>query len=191
MIVAGATTSYEIMITLDELSSPIGPLTLAEKDGRVCLLHFGSRSAPARATLARWYPDEPIGRGLRADLRRTLDAYFAGDLDALDRIDVEMNGTPFQRRVWDALRRIAAGTTTSYGALARSVGEPSAVRAVGAANGANPVAVIVPCHRVIGSNGSLTGYGGGLDRKKWLLAHEARHSGLFAVRGERTGPRRS
>ncbi len=168
------------MLSIAELSSPVGPLTIAEKDGRVCVLHFGSGPGPVRATLGRWYPDEPIGRGVRPELRRTLDAYFAGDLAALDRVDVEMNGTPFQRRVWHALRRIEAGTTTSYGALARTVGEPSAVRAVGAANGANPVAVIVPCHRVIGSNGSLTGYGGGLDRKKWLLAHEARHSGLFA-----------
>src|SRR5262245_58948305 len=121
------------MLTLGELSSPVGPLTIAEKDGRVCLLHFGSRTAPVGATLGRWYPDEQIARGVRSDLRRTLDAYFAGDLDALDRIDVEMNGTPFQRRVLKALRTIAAGTTTSYGALARTVGEPSAVRAVGAA----------------------------------------------------------
>jgi methylated-DNA-[protein]-cysteine S-methyltransferase len=167
------------MLAIDEFSSPVGPLTIAEKDARVCLLHFGSRPGPVRATLGRWYPEERIARGVRLELRRTLEAYFAGDLAALDRIDVEMNGTPFQRRVWDALRRIEAGTTTSYGALARRVGEPSAVRAVGAANGANPVAVIVPCHRVIGSNGSLTGYGGGLERKKWLLAHEAQHSGLF------------
>jgi methylated-DNA-[protein]-cysteine S-methyltransferase len=168
------------MLTVEELLSPIGPLTVAEKNARVCVLHFGKRAAAVRSTLGRWYPNEPVGRGVRVDLRLTLQAYFDGDLAALDRVDVELNGTAFQRRVWEALRGIEAGTTTSYGALARTVGEPAAVRAVGAANGANPVAVIVPCHRVIGSNGSLTGYGGGLERKKWLLAHEARHSGLFA-----------
>src|SRR5437867_9555985 len=138
------------MLTIDELSSPVGPLTVAEKDGRVCVLHFGRRAAPVRATLARWYPRQPIGRGVRVDLRRTLEAYFDGDLAALDGVDVELNGTPFQRRVWEALRTIGAGTTTSYGALAKQVGAANAVRAVGAANGANPVAVIVPCHRVIG-----------------------------------------
>jgi len=101
-----------------------------------------------------------------------LTRYFAGETDALDVIDVEMNGTSFQRRVWAALRDVKAGTTVSYGEIARRIGAPSAVRAVGAANGANPVAIVVPCHRVIGGNGSLTGYGGGLERKQWLLRHE-------------------
>ena len=108
-----------------------------------------------------------------------LDEYFAGHLAVLDEIPVELNGTSFQQRVWNALRAIRAGTTSSYGSLARTIGAPSAVRAVGAANGANPVALIVPCHRVIGSNGSLTGYGGGLDRKRWLLQHEGVAVGLF------------
>jgi len=102
----------------------------------------------------------------------SLDAYFAGDLTAIDDVPVATNGTPFQRTVWAALRRIPAGTTTSYGALAASIGYPSAMRAVGLANGANPVAIIVPCHRVIGADHSLTGYGGGLPRKRWLLEHE-------------------
>ena len=101
-----------------------------------------------------------------------LTRYFGGEIGALDTIAVELNGTPFQKNVWQALRRIPGGTTISYAELAKRIGEPSAVRAVGTANGANPVAVIVPCHRVIGSNGRLTGYGGGLDRKQWLLAHE-------------------
>jgi methylated-DNA-[protein]-cysteine S-methyltransferase len=101
-----------------------------------------------------------------------LTRYFNGSLSALDGIGVELNGTPFQRRVWDGLRRIRVGTTCSYADLARSVNAATAVRAVGAANGANPVALVVPCHRVIGANGSLTGYGGGLDRKRWLLQHE-------------------
>ena len=105
-------------------------------------------------------------------LTEKITRYFAGELDAIDRIPVETGGTAFQREVWRALREIPCGTTTSYGALAKRIGRPAAVRAVGLANGANPVAVVVPCHRVIGSNGSLTGYGGGMERKRWLLDHE-------------------
>jgi methylated-DNA-[protein]-cysteine S-methyltransferase len=93
-------------------------------------------------------------------------------LDAIDDIQVEMNGTPFQKRVWEALRHVPAGRTATYSEIAAAIGSPAAVRAVGAANGANPVAVVVPCHRIIGSNGTLTGYGGGLKRKEWLLRHE-------------------
>lgn len=104
--------------------------------------------------------------------RRSLQAYFEGDLDAVTGQPTATNGTDFQRTVWDALRRIPAGHTVSYGALAVRIGRPTAMRAVGLANGANPIAIVVPCHRVIGANASLTGYGGGLDRKRWLLAHE-------------------
>ena len=105
--------------------------------------------------------------------------YFAGDLGAIDALPVETGGTPFQREVWRALREIPCGSTTSYGNLAEHIGRPAAVRAVGLANGANPIAVVVPCHRVIGSNGSLTGYGGGIERKRWLLDHEKGRPGLF------------
>jgi methylated-DNA-[protein]-cysteine S-methyltransferase len=98
--------------------------------------------------------------------------YFRGQLDALDALPVDTGGTPFQRRVWKVLRTIPAGTTLSYLEVARRVGAEAAVRAVGAANGANPVAIVIPCHRVIGANGRLVGYGGGLDRKRWLLGHE-------------------
>ncbi len=117
-----------------------------------------------------------------AAIRRALRDYFAGDLTATDTIPVAMHGTPFQRDVWAGLRTIRAGTTLSYGALARQLGRPKAVRAVGLANGANPVAIVVPCHRVIGADGSLTGYGGGLDRKRWLLAHEGIVLGKAAAR---------
>jgi methylated-DNA-[protein]-cysteine S-methyltransferase len=102
-----------------------------------------------------------------------LAAYMGGDLAAIETLDVETAGTEFQRKVWQGLREIPVGTTTSYGALAKRIGHPSAVRAVGLANGANPIGIVVPCHRVIGSDGSLTGYGGGLERKRWLLRHEA------------------
>ncbi len=161
------------MLELATYDSPIGALTLATRGGRVCLLHFGVDGAEIRRTLARWYGAEPIvERPDPAGAIGVLQAYFDGNVRALDEVPVEMNGTPFQKRVWEALRDVKAGTTAAYADIARAVSAPSAVRAVGAANGANPVAVIVPCHRIVGSNGSLTGYGGGLERKRWLLQHE-------------------
>jgi methylated-DNA-[protein]-cysteine S-methyltransferase len=160
------------MILVHTFESPIGPLTVAERAARVCLLHFGPDEPAIDRMFDRWYPGEMRTRQPMPGISTALQGYFDGDIAALDGIAVELNGTPFQKNVWQALRRIAAGTTISYSELARRVGDPAAVRAVGTANGANPVAVIVPCHRVIGSNGSLTGYGGGLDRKQWLLAHE-------------------
>ncbi len=102
-----------------------------------------------------------------------LSRYFAGELTAIDTLPVQTGGTPFQREVWRALRTIPCGTTISYGQLAEHISRPKAVRAVGLANGANPIGVVVPCHRIIGANGSLTGYGGGIERKSWLLKHEA------------------
>jgi methylated-DNA-[protein]-cysteine S-methyltransferase len=158
---------------LSTIASPVGELTLAARDGRLCMLHFGGDGPDARRTLERWYRDTPIDRDPDpAGAVTALAKYFAGDLIALDAIEIELNGTPFQRRVWEALRTVRAGTTRSYADLARTINAASAVRAVGAANGANPVALVVPCHRVIGTNGSLTGYGGGLERKRWLLQHE-------------------
>ena len=103
---------------------------------------------------------------------RALQAYFDGDLVAIDSLLIRTNGTDFQRAVWEALRHIAPGETISYGMLAARIGQPAAMRAVGLATGANPIAIVVPCHRVIGKNGALTGYGGGLERKRWLLTHE-------------------
>ena len=103
-------------------------------------------------------------------------AYFEGEITAIDKLPTATNGTGFQREVWAELRRIPPATTISYGQLAERIGRPKAVRAVGMANGSNPVGVVVPCHRVIGSNGKLTGYGGGLHRKEWLLRHEAQYA---------------
>jgi methylated-DNA-[protein]-cysteine S-methyltransferase len=108
----------------------------------------------------------------RATVRDGLSRYFAGEVTTIEVIPVATAGTAFQRDVWAALRKIPPGTTLSYGALARTIGRPRSVRAVGLANGANPIGIIVPCHRVIGADGSLTGYGGGIERKRWLLAHE-------------------
>jgi methylated-DNA-[protein]-cysteine S-methyltransferase len=141
--------------------------------GRLSILEFIDSDAPP--------PDLPTARGRIAG---RLAAYFRGDLDALDSIEVEPSGTPFQLRVWEALRRIPVGETRSYLAIAIELGAPTATRAVGAANGRNPVAVVLPCHRVIASSGALQGYGGGLWRKEWLLRHErALPPGLF----DRTG----
>jgi methylated-DNA-[protein]-cysteine S-methyltransferase len=127
---------------------------------RVHALGARSESALVRAT-------DPGG------LSSALAAYFAGDLAAIDGLPLaEAIGTPFQRAVWGALRAIPCGETRSYGEQARAIGRPSAVRAVGLANGANPICIVVPCHRVIGSTGALVGYGGGVERKRWLLAHE-------------------
>jgi methylated-DNA-[protein]-cysteine S-methyltransferase len=112
------------------------------------------------------------------NLTGAIDNYFAGDLTAIDTLPVKTAGTPFQREVWLALRKVKCGTTVSYGKLAEQIGRPTAIRAVGLANGANPIGLVVPCHRVIGSNGSLTGYGGGMERKRWLLEHESKNQPL-------------
>ena len=166
----------------DRTSTPVGEMNLV-CDGEGCLHLYGwyeHSKLPSRFSDATPRRD-PFG------LSTAMGDYFRGDVTVIDKLPVVFSGTPFQVKVWNALRTIPAGQTTSYGALAKEIGEPKAVRAVGLANGANPVAVIVPCHRVIGSDGSLTGYGGGLERKKWLLAHEAQHAaqGLFAKESTR------
>ena len=155
------------------MPTPIGRLMVAAHDDRLCLVHFDSTDAAARKTLSRWYPDERVTTARDpAGAVTVLTSYFEGEVNALDGVQVEMNGTPFQLRVWGALRSVRAGVTASYMDIARRIRAPKAVRAVGAANGANPIPIVVPCHRIIGSSGSLTGYGGGLDRKRWLLRHE-------------------
>ena len=168
------------VLALTTLESPIGPLTIVARGSKVCLVHFGKPSAYVRTALSRWYPNGQVTETKDAGgARGVLTRYFDGDLASLDEIEVELHGTEFQQRVWMALRSVPAGTTASYSELARRVGAPAAVRAVGAANGSNPVAVVLPCHRIIGSNGSLTGYGGGLHRKRWLLNHEGVNRSLF------------
>ena len=162
---------------IDHCTTPIGRLAVvADEDGRLRAVHFADHQGRMEYELRRMYGEHGFVLEAARDpsgLRSALDAYFAGDLRIIDRLPVETGGTPFQRSVWAALRTIPCGTTLSYAALARQIDRPAAVRAVGLANGSNPVAVVVPCHRVIGSNGTLTGYGGGMERKRWLLAHEA------------------
>ena len=160
-------------IDLAEFHSPIGTLTLAVRDRALCALVFADGWRDRRARLEHRFGAVELRRADDpAHVLSALAAYFEGDLHVLDGIAVDAGGTPYQRAVWDALRRIPPATTVSYGAIARALGRPAAVRAVGTANGANPVGIVVPCHRVIGADGTLTGYAGGLERKRWLLAHE-------------------
>jgi methylated-DNA-[protein]-cysteine S-methyltransferase len=161
--------------TLARLPSPIGVLLAAtDASGALRALDWEDYAPRMRTLLRRQYgPGAAFVAGpAPAAVSRALADYFDGALEALDGLRVATAGTPFQRRVWAALRQIPVGSVTSYGALAERIGHKTAVRAVGAANGANPIGIVVPCHRVIGADGTLTGYGGGLERKRWLLAHE-------------------
>ena len=158
--------------TFTRFPSPVGELILTASETALKGVFFPvrrNRSAPE----AGWVEDD--GRGpagaLLAAVRRQLTEYFEGTRTTFD-LPLDGTGSTFERRVWDLLRTIPYGATTSYGALARRLGDPRATRAVGAANGKNPIPIIVPCHRVLGARGELTGFGGGLDRKRWLLEHE-------------------
>jgi methylated-DNA-[protein]-cysteine S-methyltransferase len=162
----------------DRIASPIGTmLVIHDAEERLRALDFHDFEPRMRRLLRLHYGK--AGEHFVMQNRQTppaiaeaLAGYFAGDLAAIDAVPVSTAGTAFQREVWTALRQIRPGTTLSYGALAQKLDRPKSVRAVGLANGANPIAIVVPCHRVIGSDASLTGYGGGLDRKRWLLSHE-------------------
>jgi len=176
------------------ISTPLGDMLALASDEGLCALEFtGPRKRPStssgrsaaldgrltrlEARLRRHFPPHEIvdrETPAIARTRRWLAAYFAGTSAEIGDLPLDMRGAAFEKRVWKALTRIPPGETTSYGAIAKALGSAGASRAVGAANGANPIAIIVPCHRVIGSSGSLTGYGGGLDRKTWLLDHERR-----------------
>lgn len=159
-------------LTLDRVPTPIGvALVVTDEAGVLRAFNWTDYEPAMLAWIGRRYPKARLVEG-EGPLRATFDAYFAGQTDAFETIAWEGAGTAFQRQVWAALCTIPAGETWSYAQLAERIGRPTAVRAVGLANGSNPVALVVPCHRVIGSNGSLTGYGGGLHRKRWLLEHE-------------------
>jgi methylated-DNA-[protein]-cysteine S-methyltransferase len=161
-------------LQIDLVPSPIGAVLLVTDGTKLVSLDFEGFEPRLHALLAKRYGSgyrlvetrDPLGFSGR------IAAYFAGDAAGLDEIPVETGGTDFQRSVWLGLRRIPSGAVMSYGALAAALGRPKASRAVGYANSLNPIAIVLPCHRVIGSNQSLTGYAGGLDRKQWLLAHE-------------------
>ncbi len=158
------------MSVYTHVDSPIGRLLLCS-DGTVLTgLHMDVADCPVPGEA--WTED--AGAGPLPEVARQLDQYFAGQRREFD-LPLRLHGTPFQRRVWQALVEIPYGVTWSYGELARRIDQPSASRAVGLANGRNPISILVPCHRVIGADGTLTGYGGGLERKQWLLAHEGLH----------------
>lgn len=182
------------------IPTPIGPLVLFACDRALCGLDFAHRkdrvAALRRDLAARFGSFETRSRECPAGVRDRIDAYFAGDVSALDPVEVDVAGTPFQERVWRALRRIPAGRTRSYAEIAAGIDAPRAVRAVGSANARNPVSLVIPCHRVIASDGTLGGYGGGLERKRWLLEHEAAAVGSAgglagACRLSESGARRS
>lgn len=161
-------------LRLDRLATPIGEsLIVTDEAGCLRALDWADREADmARLLRLHYGPMVPEPGAAPANVRRLLGRYFEGDLPCLGAIEWRTAGTPFQRAVWAALTTIAPGETFSYGALATKLGCPKAVRAVGLANGSNPISIVVPCHRVIGTNGALTGYGGGIERKRWLLNHE-------------------
>lgn len=165
-----------LLFLLERVETPLGEmLVITDESGRLRALDWKDYEEDMHRLMRRHYRDT------RIDLQETRDmspatqavlSYFDGELSSIDRLEVATGGTAFQREVWAALREIPAGQTISYLELAKRVGRPAAVRAVGMANGANPISIVVPCHRVIGSNARLIGYGGGLQRKRWLLQHE-------------------
>jgi methylated-DNA-[protein]-cysteine S-methyltransferase len=159
---------------LCRIDSPIGQVEMVIADGALEMLDFRDEEGDRfERFAARRYPDGlPPERTDRSGIAEAVAAYFAGDRAAIDDLPANPRGTPFQETCWRALRTIPNGTTISYRQLAERIGRPTATRAVGLANGQNPVSLVVPCHRVIGADGSLTGYGGGLPRKLWLLRHE-------------------
>jgi methylated-DNA-[protein]-cysteine S-methyltransferase len=173
--------SEVLRLLCDRMDTPIGELLIAaDEDGNLRALDWADYEERMLRLLCNQYGKDrfrleparnPHGLG------DAMDRYFGGAIEAIEGIAVKTKGTEFQRSVWSELRRIPGGESISYGKLAGQIGRPKAVRAVGLANGSNPIGIVVPCHRVIGANGSLTGYGGGLERKRWLLEHERRHVG--------------
>lgn len=165
-----------LLLLTDRIKTPIGVLgVVADENGALRAVEWTDHEDRMHLSLRLHYGKD--GYALKPDrnpagLSAALRAYFGGEVAAIDQLRVATGGTEFQKSVWRALRAIPCGETISYATLAERIGRPTAIRAVGHANGDNPISVVVPCHRVIGTNGSLTGYGGGIERKRWLLAHE-------------------
>jgi methylated-DNA-[protein]-cysteine S-methyltransferase len=170
-------------LSLDRWTSPLSTLLLVtDDDGVLRALEFEDHEERMHRLLRLHYGSYALrdGKAPRS-IKQCLTDYFRGEIDGIDEVPVATNGTEFQRDVWKALRAIPAGHPISYGRLAANIGRAGASRAVGAANGANPIAVVVPCHRVIGANGTLTGYASGLQHKRWLLDHEQRFAGRSSM----------
>jgi methylated-DNA-[protein]-cysteine S-methyltransferase len=166
-----------LKLLIDRIDTPIGEmLIVSDHDGNLRAVDWADHEIRMRRLLRLHYGDNGFKLAPTRNpngLTSAISRYFAGKLTAIDALPVQTAGTPFQREVWRALREITCGTTASYTTLAERIGRPNAVRAVGLANGSNPVGIVIPCHRVLGANGSLTGYAGGMERKRWLLEHEA------------------
>ena len=166
-----------MQLLFDEIDSPIGMVLIAVDDGKLCALDFAGDETRMEALLEKRYGSGIFRQGMvkkpnPCGFSDKVRHYFAGELSALETIPVATGGTAFQQACWQALRHIPPGSTASYGEQAARLSNPKAVRAVGRTNGLNPVALVLPCHRVVGANGTLTGYAGGLWRKEWLLKHE-------------------
>ncbi|RCS23431.1 methylated-DNA--[protein]-cysteine S-methyltransferase [Phyllobacterium salinisoli] len=173
-----------VSLAIKTVETPLGPLMLvADDEGFLRAADFADYESRMLRLLDRRIGQSRytlLGGNVPVAITSALNAYFAGALDAIRHIPLRTNGSTFQNRIWTALRAIAPGHSMSYSALARELGCPQSARAVGHANGANPFSIIVPCHRLVGANGSLTGYAGGIERKRWLLDHEARNAALGA-----------
>jgi methylated-DNA-[protein]-cysteine S-methyltransferase len=185
-------TSRTQRFVLERLATPLGEaLMVVDERQQLRALDWDDHAGRMQRLLHIHYGADVTllpGRGPR-EIRACLQAYFGGEVDALNALQVATHGSVFQKAVWAELRRVPAGQTVSYGELARQLGRPNACRAVGLANGANPISLVVPCHRVVGADGSLTGYAGGLLRKRWLLAHEqAKNVAVRAVDDRRVLP---
>jgi methylated-DNA-[protein]-cysteine S-methyltransferase len=159
-------------LEMDSFQSPLGQVILIARGFELVFVDFEGNEKRMRRLLEARFGVYQLKKSSLPEFKSKLEAYFAGDCDAVNDLKVSTGGTEFQARVWQALREIPTGQTMSYGALAEKLNKPGASRAVGMINGLNPISIVLPCHRVIGANGTLTGYAGGLERKKWLLKHE-------------------
>jgi methylated-DNA-[protein]-cysteine S-methyltransferase len=172
------------ILQLERMHSPIGTLLIVVDGEQLCSLDYEEYEQRTRTLLQRRYGSFTLVPATNLHgISDQLKAYFVGDYSALDTIPISIGGTAFQQQVWLALRAIPVGATLSYGELAAKLGRPKAYRAVGATNALNPIAIVLPCHRVVGSDASLTGYAGGLERKQWLLEHEGARPGKMTKNG--------
>lgn len=166
-----------MQLAVERIITPIGPLLITHDGEALANIAFADREERRAKELERDFPNADVKRARKAShFAAALARYFEGEIRAIDKLPVLNFGTAFQRQCWKALRRVPPGTTRTYGDHARAIGRPAAPRAVGAANGFNPISIVVPCHRLIGARGSLVHYGGGLERKRWLIDHEAHHA---------------
>jgi methylated-DNA-[protein]-cysteine S-methyltransferase len=172
----------QAVIALFSHPTPAGEVRIASRAGKVVGLSFLDSWERTERHLLRRFPDEKHRDGAgQGEAERQLEAYLAGDLDALTGLPVDAGGTSFQQRVWAAIRAVPAGRTLPYGELARAAGSPTAVRAAGTACGANPIGLLIPCHRIVRADGELGNYGSGIERKKWLLTHERGYAATLAA----------